>query len=96
MNEENKVREYISNLNKQNISGKFPIEYLTLIHFFEAFFEKMGNTEILKRFKTAQDYRFRGQYIQELAQNIIDSIQNPKNNKHSSKETENNSSVFLM
>lgn len=100
MREEEKVRDYIQNLNKQNTSGKFPIEYLTLIHFFEAYFEKVGNTEILKRYKIAQEhmpsYRFRGQYIQELAQGIVDSIQNPKNNKHASKEIESNSSVFLM
>ena len=84
----------------QRSVGKFPIEYLTLIHFFEAYFEKVGNTEILKRYKIAQEhmpsYRFRGQYIQELAQGIVDSIQNPKNNKHASKEIESNSSVFLM
>ena len=99
-NKESDARVYISNLVRLHSLKKFPYEYLTLIHFFESYFEKESNSEILKKFRVAQEYmpsyRFRGQYIQELAQNIVDSIQNTKNNKHATKEVDNNYNVFLM
>ena len=100
LSQEDNAKNYVENLVRLHSLGKYPYEYLTLIQFFQAYFEKASNAEVMKKFRIAQEYiptyQFRGQYIIEIAQGIVDSIQNTKTNKHSNKENDNNYNVFLM
>ena len=94
------AKEYIDNLIKLNSQGKFPIDYLTLIQFFESYFEKGSTNEVLKKYKVALEYipnyRFRGQYIIDLAQEIVDGLSASKSNKAGSKENDNIDNTYLI
>ncbi len=100
LKEMDRATEYIETLNALYAEDKFPIAYLSLIQFFKAYFEKGTATEIIRRYKAAQEhmaqYRLRGQYIQDIAQEMYERTQSIKAAAKGNKIIDSSAYVNLM
>jgi tetratricopeptide (TPR) repeat protein len=71
---------YIAGLEQLHADEKFSAAYLSLIQFFRAYFNRVAIPEIEAAFKTAEGYmdayKFRAQYMQDLARDMIEELRN--------------------
>jgi len=76
---------YVAHLDLLNADEKYPKEYLLLIRFFRAYFNRLPVPEIEAAFKEAEAYmnayKFRGQYIQDVARQLVEELQNRRTPK---------------
>lgn len=82
MKQADNANAYIEILERLNAANQFSSQYLALIHFFKAYFNHLSYKEIEAAFKLAETemevYKFRAQYILDVAHDLMDDLANKK------------------